>query len=252
MLFRSKRIYQKGFIVASDGNVSVRLDKERIMITPSGLNKGFLKGDELIVVDFSGKVITGSYKPSSETPMHLEAYKQREDINAVIHAHPPIATAFSIANVSLAQCILPEVILSLGAIPTTQYATPATYEGSEIIRELVTKFDAMVLDRHGSLTVGKTLEDAYNKLERVEHSAYITYMARQLGGANPLPVAEVNRLSDMAVKLGLKPEAATGCLKCGACNRKGGGRENKGSNENKEAFLSNIADEVVREIRKTC
>ena len=211
-----RRMYERDFVAAADGNVSVKLAPGRFLTTPSGLHKGYLRPDQLVVVDADGNKLSGSLSPSSELPMHLCAYQKRPDIGAVIHAHPPISTAFSIAGISLAQCILPEVILSLGSIPTTEYATPTTSEGAEVIQKFIQDYDALILKRHGSLTVGVDLEAAYMKLERIEHAAQVTFYARSLGHAAPLSRQEVGRLLKARQKLGLKPSFA-GCGQCGAC-----------------------------------
>jgi len=208
---------ERGFVAATDGNVSVRRD-DRLVITPSGLNKGFVREDDLIETDLRGRVITGTGRPSSEIRMHLLVYELRPDVKAVVHAHPPLATAFSLAGVSLARCILPEVVMTLGAIPTIDSATPTPAQVPEVIREPIQRFDALILARHGTLTVGPDLISAYNKLEKVEHTAEITLAARRLGGADTLPVEEIDRLTAMGRELGLLgPE--TVCVHCGGCGR---------------------------------
>jgi len=210
------KIYDKGFVTATDGNVSVRLDGDRIMTTPSGLSKGDVTEESLIVTDMEGKKIAGEGKPSSEIRMHLQAYKDRPDIRAVIHAHPPISTAFSIAGLKMAQCVLPEVVLTMGSIPTTEYATPTTAEGPEVIKPYIKEYDAMILDRHGTLTVGETLQKAFEKLEKIEHCAHITLMARQLGRVSTLSPDQVEKLISLREKLGIKVKRG-GCSNCGAC-----------------------------------
>ncbi len=209
-------MYDKDFVAAGDGNVSVKLAPDRFLTTPSGLHKGYLRPDQLVVVDAQGNKISGALSASSELPMHLCAYRKRPDIGAVIHAHPPISTAFSIAGISLARCVLPEVVLSLGSIPTTRYATPTTPEGAEVIQDFIQDYDALILDRHGSLTVGEDLEAAYMRLERIEHSAQVTYLARTLGNAHPLSRKQVGRLLEARQKMGLKANFP-GCGQCGAC-----------------------------------
>ncbi len=211
------RMAEQGFVAATDGNVSVKTG-DRLLITPSGLNKGFVTQDDLIETDLRGRVITGEGRPSSEIRMHLLVYELRPDVRAVVHAHPPLATAFSLAGVSLARCILPEVVMTLGAIPTIDYATPTTAQVPEVIREPIQRFDALILARHGTLTVGPDLMSAYNKLEKVEHTAQITLAARQLGGADTLPVEEIDRLTAMGRDLGLLG-SETVCVGCGGCGR---------------------------------
>jgi L-fuculose-phosphate aldolase len=219
-------LYDKGFISASDGNISARLSPGRFLITPSGLHKGFLEPDQVLIIDEAGNVLgpsttaNRSLKPTSELPMHLEAYRQRPDIGAVVHAHPPITIALSIAGIPLAECLLPEVIVFLGLIPTTQYATPSSQENVRAIRDLITNHDALVLQRHGTLTVGRTPLEGFMRLETVEQNARIAFMLAQLGVRNPLEPAEVRKLLEQRVQLGLaRPgEAADFCEVCGVCH----------------------------------
>lgn len=216
-------MYQKGFIAASDGNVSVRLDAERVLITPSGLHKGLLEPDDLVVVDMEGRMLgygrhrSRQLRPTSELPMHLEAYRLRPDINAVVHAHPPIAVALSIAGIPLNDCLLPEVIVFLGLIPTTAYATPSSEENVRAIREFIGHHDGLVLQRHGSLTVGKDPMQAFMRLETLEQQARMRFMLAQLGAYNPMPPEEIRKLLAMRVKMGLAHpgEEEMFCTQCG-------------------------------------
>jgi L-fuculose-phosphate aldolase len=218
-------MYQKGFIAASDGNVSVRLAPGRILITPSGLHKGFLEPGHLLIVDEDGRKVESapadrSLKATSELPMHLEAYRQRPDITAVVHAHPPITIALSIAGVPMADCLLPEVIVFLGLVPTTQYATPSSEENVRAIREFIASHDALVLQRHGSLTVGDSPMQGFMRLETLEQNARIAFMLAQLGVHNPLDTAEVKKLLKQREALGLSHpgEADEFCATCGVCH----------------------------------
>ncbi len=232
---------ERGFVAATDGNVSVRRG-DRLVITPSGVNKGFLIDDDLIETDLAGRVTSGAGRPSSEIRMHLLVYALRDDVGAVVHAHPPLATAFSLAGVSLARCILPEVVMTLGAIPTTDYATPSTEEVPEVIREPIRRFDAMILARHGTLTVGPDLMSAYNKLEKVEHTAHVTLAARTLGGADTLPVEEIDRLTAMGRDLGLLgPE--TVCVGCGGCGRPAAARPDLDEDKIARLVARELADQ---------
>jgi len=145
-------------------------------------------------VDWNGRVIEGEGQPTSELAMHLAVYRLRPEVEAVVHAHPPVATAFSIAGISLEDFVLPEVVLTLGVIPTASYATPTTAEVPETIRNLIQKHDALILERHGAITVGRDLMDAYNKMEKLEHAAIIIFSALQLGRVRCLPPREVEKL----------------------------------------------------------
>jgi L-fuculose-phosphate aldolase len=202
-------MYDKGFIVASDGNISVRLAQGRILITPSGLHKGLLAPEHILIVDEAGQVVEGaqaeghSLKPTSELPMHLEAYRQRSDIAAVVHAHPPLSVALSIAGIPMTQWLLPEVIIMVGVVPTTPYSMPASTENADAIRDIIHHHDALILERHGSLTVGQDVMQAFMRLEIVEQNARMIYLVSQLGADNHMPAAEVHKLLGLRQRLGL-------------------------------------------------
>lgn len=219
-------LWQRGLVSATDGNVSVRLDRERFLCTPSGFSKGLVTAEELVVVDWEARPVGPRYGPraelvpSSEMLTHLEAYRLRPDVHAVVHAHPPITVALSIAGISLARCLLPEVVLAFGLIPTTEYATPSSARGAEVIRQYVDRYDALVLQRHGTLTIGESALDAYLKVEKVEATAEITRTLLTLGKIPPLPPEEVARLVAWRVAQGLvKPgQAEDLCQACGLCS----------------------------------
>jgi len=188
-------LYEIGFSVANDGNTSMRVNSKTLLITPMGLNKSRLKPEQIVTIDMEGNATGGGmHPPSSERALHLEIYKVRPDVQAIIHAHPPYAIACSLAGVSLAEYLLPEVIVALGQIPTVQYATPSTKEFGQVAAEQAKKYDAMILARHGAVTLGKSLNEALEKLERLEHSAKIAAIARSIGSIAPLPKPEVERL----------------------------------------------------------
>jgi L-fuculose-phosphate aldolase len=220
-------LWQKGFVSATDGNVSVRLDRDRFLCTPSGFSKGLLRAEQLVVVGWDAEPVGPRYGaaaellPSSEMLTHLEAYRRRPDIGAVVHAHPPVAVALSIAGISLARCLLPEVVLAYGLIPTARYATPSSTQGAEAIREHIERYDAMVLERHGSLTVGESAVDAYLKLEKLEATAAITRTLATLGQTRQrdLPPEEVARLVSWRERQGLvRPgQSEDLCAACGLC-----------------------------------
>jgi L-fuculose-phosphate aldolase len=214
-----RRTYAHGWLAATDGNVSVLLGPDRILTTPTGVHKGYLREEDLIVVDRRGQRVSGARAPSSELAMHLAAYDERPDVGAVVHAHPTNCIAFSIAGVSLAQCLLPEIVFTFGSIPTTAYTTPTTEEVPNEVRKWLRDFDAMILDRHGSLTVGADVYAAYDKLERMEHVAEITLRARMLGPIRPLEPAQIARLQDVGRGLGLPPKKilSAPCEHCNAC-----------------------------------
>lgn len=187
-------LYQKGFIASSEGNVSVALEPGRVLVTPRGVHKGLLRPEQLVVTDLDGHAVGGELLPSSEIQLHLIAYRERPDVRAVVHAHPTMAIVCSLAGIALSEGIIPEAMTALGGIPTAPYATPGTERAAEAIRLPIRQFDAIVLARHGSVTVGPDLQDAYSKLEMLEHTAQILYLARLLGPLSPLPKEEVARL----------------------------------------------------------
>jgi L-fuculose-phosphate aldolase len=210
-----KRLWQRGYVAANDGNLSVRLTDGRIVITPTGVSEGFLDTEMLVVVNGDGTRLAGRLAPTSEIRMHLFAYARRPDIRAVVHAHPPKATGFSAAGVPLAQCVLPEVVLSLGDVPTAPYATPSTEEVAGSIEAFIDGYNAMLLKRHGVLTLGADIFEAYWRMETVEHVADIALVAKLLGGASPLSSEEVRKLLKVREKLGIR--AAASCVSCGSC-----------------------------------
>ncbi len=188
--------YSRHLLTSSDGNISVRLGGERVLITAAGICKGRMDSDDLLVMDLTGEVIDSAKnrKPSSETPMHLEVYKQRSDIFAVIHSHPIFATALTVSGLEFPADILPEVMRTLKNVPITSYASPSSHEDAEVIRPWIRNHDAIVLRQHGSLTVGKNLDEALIHLERIEHVAEVFWRAFMLGNVNRIPPNELEKL----------------------------------------------------------
>lgn len=198
-----KRLYKKNLLAAADGNISCRVG-HRILITPSGVHKGFLKKEQLAVLDLeSGEALLGT--PSSEKLMHLEVYKKCDKAKAVIHAHPPTAVAWSIARPRLQELpseSLSEVILAVGHIPFVPYARPGTLQMAEVLAPYLPDRRTMILSRHGALCWGESLEEAFNGMERIESSAHMLFLAEQLGGITNLPDEEVANLKELRKKLG--------------------------------------------------
>lgn len=196
-------LYRQGLVVSTDGNLSIRLG-ERIVMTPRGACKGRLAAEDPVLVDGAGRLLQpgqGGQLPSSELAMHLEVYRQRDDVAAVLHAHPPYATALTVAGIPLYHDVLPEIALALGQVPTTRLAAPSSEDGAAAIRNLIAHHDALLLRNHGSLTVGATLEEAYLTLERVEHAARVIFMAHLLGHVGHLPGELVDELAQIARSL---------------------------------------------------
>jgi len=202
-------MYQKGYIDGTSGNISARLDTNRVLTTPSGLAKGFMQPEQLIIVNLDGErvdtptIANADLRPTSEMYMHLECYRQRADVNGVVHAHPQSAVALTLVGYDFEQCIIPEMILILGLIPTAPYSTPSSTENRDAITELIKQNDAIMLAHHGSLTVADSVWNAYLKLESLEHGATILHRAEQLGGAKTIPPEQVEKLLDQREKLGL-------------------------------------------------
>jgi L-fuculose-phosphate aldolase len=200
-----RRIWERNYVAANDGNMTLRLNDNEILITPTGISKGFMTTDMIIKIDYSGKVISEStkYRPSSEILMHIDIYKERPDINAVVHAHPPFATSFAVAGIPLNKCILPEAIITIGAVPTAKYGLPSTSELSDSIRPHIKNNDVILLENHGALTLGTDLLSAYYKMETLEHTANIISKSIQLGNLGVLPENERDKLLALRNKLNL-------------------------------------------------
>ncbi len=186
----------RGLTAATDGNISCRLSPGELLFTPTGLSKGRVREEDLVVTDLSGAVLRGSRRPSAEFRMHLAIYEERDDVGAVVHAHPPTATAMTIAGVSwlMERPVIPEVVAVFGAIPTLPYATPTSEEVPGDVRRAVRKHVGLLLDRHGAVTVGPDLWTAYDRMEKLEHSARILSLAHRLGEVRELTPEQVARL----------------------------------------------------------
>ncbi len=205
--------WERGYIGAIDGNISVRQPDGTILITPAGVVKFLIRPEQVVHCDASGKPMDGG-RASTETAMHVACYQERKDVNAVVHAHPPTAVAFSLAGIGLMDAVIPELVVTLGAIPTAPYGTPGTHELPDSIREYVKCSDAVLMERHGALTLGKDLIDAYKKMEQIEHNAKITYMARTLGQVKNLSPEEVKKLLGTRETLGIETTNVY-CNHCG-------------------------------------
>jgi L-fuculose-phosphate aldolase len=202
-----RRMYARGYTASNDGNISVRLGADRLLMTPKGIAKGFMTPDMMCVTDLDGRKLQGDRDPSSEMLMHLEVYRQRPDVQAVVHAHPPTATGFAVAGIPLTRAVLAEVLTTLGSIPIAEYATPSTSELPAAVRKYIKAHDGMLLANHGALTVGADLFAAYFKMETIEHFAKISLVARLLGGENLIAREEVERLQGLRGTYGIKAPA---------------------------------------------
>lgn len=199
-----KLSYDRNYIVGADGNISARMADGTILITPTGAMKGFLEPHQVAHVDMTGRAIDDGPKPSSEVGIHLVSYQERPDIKAICHAHPPHAVAMTIAGVDLQMPVIPEIIVTIGGIPTAPFGTPGTPELPETIRDLVRCSDVMMMQNHGSVTLGANLMDAYKKLDMLEHTAKILWLAHVArGGLEPLPEEDVRKMLETRAQLGI-------------------------------------------------
>jgi len=198
-----RRMYQRGYASGNDGNLSVRVLENEIWTTPTGISKGFMEPDMLVKVDLDGNIIEGKLKPSSEVKMHLRVYKDRHDIGAVVHAHPPYATAVAVSGVALDKPIMAEAVVFLGQIPTASYGTPSTDEVPKSIEPYTRGHNALLLQNHGALTWGKDLFDAYYRMENLEFYAHITFLTNIMGNANILSPQRVSQLLELRNKMGI-------------------------------------------------
>jgi len=187
-------LYDRGYVAGHDGNVSLRLPDGNLLLTPSGVSKGRLEPEMLVVCDLEGNVLAGDRHPSSETPMHLEVYRQRPDVGAVVHAHPVMATAFAVCGKALEEPFLIETISGLGAVPVAPYALPSTHEVPERIRPFVKDHSALLLANHGALAWGRDLWEAFDRMEVLEHTAKIYAQVHQMGGGVELSPEQVEAL----------------------------------------------------------
>jgi L-fuculose-phosphate aldolase len=202
-----RRMYARGYTASNDGNISVRLDERRLLMTPKSVCKGFMTPEMMCITDLEGKKLAGERDPSSEMQMHLEVYRHRQDVRAVVHAHPPIATGFAVAGIPLDRAVLAEVVTTLGSVPIAEYATPSTLELPAAVRKYVKAHDGMLLANHGALTLGADVFAAYYKMETIEHFAHISLVARLLGGERLLSREEVFRLQGLRGNYGIAAPA---------------------------------------------
>ncbi len=241
------KLYNLGFVAANDGNISVKLSDNEFYCTPTGVSKGDMTPDMIIRIDGTGKKLEGKLNPSSEIKMHLRVYRERPDVKAVVHAHPPVATAFTVAGVELDQHILPEAVIYFGHVPTCDYGTPTTMEIPDSLMPFIQKHDAFLLRNHGALAVGCDLQRALFLMEEVEFNAKICKYARELGGVNEIPCEELEKLMEIRKKI-KAPGKHPGCKNC-----KNLGTENcrcKHNAEKSSCTCSSSDNDLVAEITR--
>ena len=206
-------VWQKEWVAANDGNISVRLDEDRVLCTPTGICKGLMHPDDLIIVDMQGRKIEGRKEGTTEIAMHLAVYGLRPDVGAVLHAHPPVATGFATAGRPLNLALLPEVVIGLGCVPLASYGLPGTPELIQPMLPLIPKYDALMMGNHGAVCYGENVQQAFFRMETVEHFARITLVAELLGGPTVLPRGEVQKLVDARKRYGVtvRSGSESGC-----------------------------------------
>jgi L-fuculose-phosphate aldolase len=216
-----KRIYNRNMAAANDGNISVRLNANAFLCTPTGISKGFMTPECICKVDAKGNPVqaNGNYRPSSEIKMHMRVYQKRADVNAVVHAHPAFATSFAIAGIPLTQPIMPEAVISLGCVPIAAYGTPSTMEIPDNVEKYLPYYDAVLLESHGALSWGQDLLTAYYKMESLEFYAELLYRAKMLGGPKEFSPEQVEKLYEIRRQMGLPGKhPADLCLNSGRDN----------------------------------
>jgi len=189
-----RMLHERGFVAAMDGNLSVRLAEDRILVTPTCLSKGAMRPTDMVIVDMDGARVAGRRNVTSEVGMHLLVYRLRPDVQAIVHAHPPTATGFAAAGMALTEPLVCEVVMGLGCIPLARYGTPGTSELAQTLEPYVPDYDAILMSNHGVVTYGDTLEHAYMKMETVEHFAQIALVTHLLGRQQPLQEVEIEKL----------------------------------------------------------
>jgi len=245
-----RRVYDRGMVAANDGNFSVKVGPNEFYCTPTGVSKGFLTPDMICKVDKEGKVIQaqGNYRPSSEIKMHMRVYKERPDVNAVVHAHPMYATSFAIAGIPLTEPIMPEAIINLGCVPIAAYGTPSTDEIPDEVSKYLQYYDSVLLENHGALSYSDSLLSAYYKMESLEFYAQLLFLSKQLGGPKHLSDSQVQRLYELRREFGMKGKhPADMCInKGGQCScHSGNGSSCGGSND---VQIEKIVAEVTRQV----
>lgn len=250
-----KRIYDRNMVAANDGNISVKLNENEFLCTPTGVSKGFMTPDYICKVDKNGKVLqaNGNFRPSSEIKMHMRVYQCRPDVGAVVHAHPTFATSFAIAGIPLTQPIMPEAVIALGCVPIAKYGRPSTEEIPDAVEEWLPYYDAVLLESHGALTFSTDLLNAYHKMESVEFYAELLYKSRQLGGPKEFTPEQVEQLYEIRRQFGLPgkhpanvcPNAKAGKPSCHSC---GGNCHNAAGTET-DAVVAEITKRVMEQLK---
>ena len=219
-----RRIYDRGMVASNDGNISVRIDEDEILCTPTGVSKGFMTPECICRIDTKGNVLESSdgYRPSSEIKMHLRVYEKRKDVNAVVHTHAKYATSFAINGRPLNRPVTSEAVVMLGCVPLAPFATPSTVEVPDSIEPYLENWDAVLLENHGALTWSEDLLSAYMKMESLEYYAELLFKSEQLGVPQEFSNEQIKKLVAVRHKMGLTGGYPAGkirdnCYKCDKC-----------------------------------
>lgn len=241
-----RRIYRQGWVAANDGNVSIKLSQDVYLCTPTGMSKGYLTTDQLVKVDGFGNKVEGELNPSSEIKMHLDVFKNRPDVNAVVHAHPPTATGFACAGMALDECVIPEVVISLGSIPLAKYGTPSTDEIPNNIRKYLPSHNVFLLENHGALSIGPDVYNTYYRMESLELFAKIYLVAKQLGQINLIGEENVEKMLKLRQEWGMDSHYAG----CRIDSKVIGEPENKTNPDTGPKNVNMSTDELVKLVTK--
>ncbi|UII55518.1 class II aldolase/adducin family protein [Cytobacillus spongiae] len=247
-----RRIYNKNFVAANDGNISVKCGPNTIWTTPTGVSKGFMTPDMMVKMDLGGKVISGKMKPSSEVKMHLRVYNENPEVNAVVHAHPPVATSFAIAGINLEKPISPEAVVLLGTVPVAPYATPGTQEVPDSIAPYCKDHNAVLLANHGALTWGRDLIEAYYRMESLEHYALMhMYSNNIINKANELSCTQIDDLIQIRQKLGINTGGVPSCTpeQSSPIKQTSQMAEEPNKNELIEAVVRKVTESVLKQLQ---
>ncbi len=249
-----KRVYNKNFVAANDGNISVRVGPTTIWTTPTGVSKGFMTPDMMVKMDLSGKILSGRRKPSSEVKMHLKVYNENDETNAVVHAHPPVATSFAIAGISLEKPISPEAVVLLGKVPLAPYATPGTQEVPDSIAPFCKDYHAVLLANHGALTWGRDLIEAYYRMESLEHYAMMLMNTTNImNKSNELDCNQIADLMEIRQNLGIKTGGVPTCdlpKQAPISNDHSPISEDIDKHQVIEAIVKRVTEKVLENLRK--
>ncbi len=250
-----RRIYNRNMVAANDGNISVKLNDNEFLCTPTGVSKGFMTPEYICKVDAQGNTIQANkgFRPSSEIKMHMRVYQKRPDVGSVVHAHPTYATAFAIAGIPLSQPIMPEAVIALGCVPIAPYGTPSTTEIPDAVEPYLEYFDAVLLENHGALTWSGDLLSAYMKMESVEFYAELLWKAKQIGEPKEFNEAQIQRLYEIRRQMGLPGrhpanvcvnKDKANCHNCGNCG------SSAAPAANDAALVSEITKKVLAQLGK--